>query len=60
MVYHSQHKETLKDVAIKVTSMTELEQICTELVLQKSTVHPNIVSIDTCYSWENNLYVCFD
>lgn len=57
-VYHCQKKETMEDVAIKVTNMSELQQICTELVMQKGIPHPNIVAIDCCYSWEDNLYVC--
>ena len=47
----------MEDVAIKVTNMSELQQICTELVMQKGVPHPNIVAIDCCYSWEDNLYV---
>ena len=57
-VYHCQKKENMEDVAIKVTNMSELQQICTELVMQKGISHPNIVAIDSCYSWEDNLYVC--
>ena len=56
-VYHCQKKDTLEDVAIKVTHVSELRQICTELVMQKSIPHPNIVTIDCCYSWEDKLYV---
>ena len=40
--------------------MAELRQICTELLMQKSTPHENIVSISDCYCWNDELYVRFD
>lgn len=55
--YHAYSKETGKDVAIKVTSIDELHQICTELIMQKSTLHKNIVAINDCYNWDGELFV---
>lgn len=59
-VYCARSNETNEKVAIKVTGMSELRQICTELIMQKSTPHENIVSISNCYSWNDELYIVME
>ncbi|KNB46496.1 P21-activated protein kinase [Blastocystis sp. subtype 4] len=45
-VYRARSKETNEEVAVKVTGMAELRQICTELLMQKSTPHENIIVME--------------
>lgn len=55
--YHAHRLSTMEDVAIKETSMRNLNQVCVELIMQYSIPHTNIVSIGDCYSWDKSLYV---
>ena len=44
-------------VAIKVSGDTEMKQICLELLIQKSVKHPHVVSVESSYLWNHNIYV---
>lgn len=58
-VYKAVHNTTNESFAMKVASMDNLQQICTELLMQVSLEHDNIVPVEACYSWNNNIYVLF-
>lgn len=59
-VYKAMNETTKEEFAIKVASMNEIRQVCTELLMQVALAHPNIVTIDNCYSYEDDVYVCDD
>ena len=44
-------------VAVKVSGDTEMKQICLELLIQKSVKHPHVVSVESSYLWNHNIYV---
>ena len=44
-------------MAIKVSGDTEMKQICLELLIQKSVKHPHVVSVESSYLWNHNIYV---
>ena len=48
-----------EEVAIKVVSISELQNISKELSLQRSCSHSNIVWIGDCFNWNNKLWVAF-
>ena len=49
--------KTEAEVAVKVTSLSELLNIRNELALQKTCHHNNIVWVGDCFNWKNKLWV---
>lgn len=49
--------KTEEEVAVKVTSLSELVNIRNELALQKTSHHSNIVWVGDCFNWKNKLWV---
>lgn len=57
IVYQVTDKQTQKEYAMKVAIQYDIEQACTELYMQITLHHPNIISFHSCYCWEHKLYV---
>ena len=58
-VYKAVNLSTQEEVALKIASKADLQQICTDLLMQITLEHPNIVATHTCYCWQDQLYVLF-
>ena len=56
-VYKAINKESGSTFAMKIATEDEMREICTELLMQVALEHENIVSIDSCYNWDRNVYV---
>lgn len=56
-VYKAVNETTKEEFAMKVASINDIRQVCTELLMQVALAHPNIVTIDRCYSYEDDVYV---
>lgn len=56
-VYKAVNLSTQEEVALKIADKADLQQICTELLIQATLEHPNIVTTRTCYCWQDQLYV---
>lgn len=45
--------------AVKITSSADLEAIKTEISIQNMSKHPNIVSYEETYLWDDRVWVIF-
>ena len=52
--------KTEEEVAVKVTSLSELINIRNELELQKTCCHPNIVHVGDCFDWKDKLWIVME
>ena len=52
--------KTEEEVAVKVTSLSELINIRNELALQKTCCHPNIVHVGDCFDWKDKLWIVME
>lgn len=58
--YKATNMNTEEVVAVKVVSLSELLNIRTELALQKTCHHPNIVYVGDCFNWQDKLWIVME
>jgi len=60
VVYAAHHRKTKKRVAIKITSIRELDQLKTEISMQVMSRHPNVVSYMDTYATADSLWMIME
>jgi serine/threonine protein kinase len=60
IVYSVIHKRTKKQYAVKITSSADLEAIKTEISIQNMSKHPNIVSYEETYLWDDRVWLVME